>query len=274
MVDVGGQHMHVAEWGEGRPVLMLHGNPSWGFLYRKVVAELTGLPLRLIVPDLIGLGCSDKPRDAAAHTLPAHGAWLGALLDRLELDDMVFVGQDWGGPIGMHALSSRMDRLGAMVVLNTVLGPPREGFRPTAFHRFARMPVVSDVAFRLGFPQNMMFAAQGDRWSIHGRTGLAYWWPLRRVRDRVAPMALARLVPDTMAHPSIEPLRACDAAARSFRGPTAIVWGDRDPVLGRVIGHMQRMLPDAKVTRTEAGHFLQEDVPTEIAAAIREVALS
>jgi haloalkane dehalogenase len=273
MVDVGGLSMHVAEWGDpsARPVLMLHGNPSWGFLYRKVVHELRELgsaPLRLVVPDLIGLGCSDKPRDPAVHTLEAHGRWMGALVDHLDLEGLVFVGQDWGGPVGLHALASRLGRVAAMVILNTVPGPPREGFRPTAFHRFARMRAAG-VAFRLGFPQNMMLFAQGDKTSILGRAALGYWWPLRRMADRVAPLALARMVPDSMHHASIAPLRTCQEAVTSFRGPVEIVWGDRDPVLGSVIRHLERLLPHAHVTRTRAGHFLQEEVPVEIAHAIR-----
>lgn len=271
LVDVGGLRMHVFEWGSGLPVLMLHGNPSWSFLWRKVVGEFLGQPLRLIVPDLIGLGLSDKPA-AAAHTLENHGAWTGALLDRLGLDRVVFVGQDWGGPIGLHALSERMQRLRGLVLLNTVVGPPRPGFRPTAFHRFARMPLVSDLAFRLGFPQNSMAMVQGDRRSISGQVARAYRWPLRRMRDRIAPLALARMVPDSMEHPSIEPLRRAQGVVEKWKGPSAIVWGDRDPVLGRVIGHLHRLLPEASVTRTPAGHFLQEEVPGEIAAAVREVA--
>jgi cis-3-alkyl-4-acyloxetan-2-one decarboxylase len=273
MVEVGGGlRVHVAEWGEGRPVLMMHGNPSWGFLYRKIISELAGEPLRIVVPDLIGLGLSDKPRDAAVHTLPNHGRWIGEVIDRLGLDELIFVGQDWGGPIGLAALERRRERLRGMVLLNTVIGPPRPDFRATGFHKFARMPIVSDVVFRLGFPQNVMFAAQGTKTSIMGRTALGYWWPLRHVRDRVAPLALARMVPDSMNHPSIEPLRVCQDVATSFRGPTSIVWGDRDPVLGRVIGHMQRLLPHASVTRTQGGHFLQEEVPREIAGAVRDVA--
>jgi haloalkane dehalogenase len=277
MVDVGdGLHVHVAEWGEpdARPVLMMHGNPSWGFLYRKVVADLlaSGARLRLVVPDLVGLGLSDKPRDASRHTLENHGRWLGALIDALDLRDLVFVGQDWGGPIGLLALAPRLSRVSGMVILNTVPGPPREGFRATAFHRFARMPVVSELVFRLGFPQNTMALAQGDKTSILGRAALGYWWPLRHVRDRVAPLALARMVPDSMHHASIAPLRACQDAITSFRGPIAIVWGDRDPVLGSVIRHIERLLPQATVKRTNGGHFLQEEVPREIADAIRDVA--
>ncbi len=282
MIDVGdGLRMHVAEWGpeDGVPVLMVHGNPSWGFLYRKVVADLLetsrfATPLRLVVPDLVGLGLSDKPRDASVHTLENHGRWLGAVIDALDLRDVVWVGQDWGGPIGLHALASRLDRVAGMVILNTVPGPPREGFIATPFHRFSRMPIISDIVFRgLGFPQNAMTTAQGDKTSILGRAALGYWWPLRRVRDRVAPLALARMVPDSMHHASIAPLRTCQEAVTAFRGPIAIVWGDRDPVLGGVIRHLERLLPQASVTRTSAGHFLQEEVPGPIADAVRDVIL-
>jgi haloalkane dehalogenase len=88
----------------------------------------------------------------------------------------------------------------------------------------------------------------------------------------VAPLALARMVPDSPAHPSIAALRQCQSVVEAFTGPAALVWGERDPVLGRVLSHLARLLPAASVTRTQAGHFLQEEVPDEIAAAIREVA--
>jgi haloalkane dehalogenase len=273
MVDADGLRVHVAEWGppDAQPILMLHGNPSWGFLYRKVVAELAGDRLRLVVPDLVGLGCSDKPRDASLHTLDNHGRWIGNLIDRLGLDDIVLVVQDWGGPIGLAAFPHRMDRLRGLVLLNTVVGPPRPGFKPTGFHRFARMPVVSDLVFRLGFPQNVMTLVQGDKTSLLGNAARAYRWPLRRLDDRIAPLAMARMVPDSHQHPSIATLEACLGVVTMFRGPVAIVWGDRDPVLGSVRSYLERLLPDAPVTRTAAGHFLQEEVPAEIAAAIRGV---
>jgi haloalkane dehalogenase len=273
MIDVPDGRMHVMEWGQGRTVLLVHGNPSWGFLYRKVVAALAGAPLRLVVPDLIGLGLSDKPRDPAAHTLVAHGARLAALIDALDLRDLVLVGQDWGGPIGLHAMHQRPGRMAGLVVLNTVLGPPRPGFKSTSFHRFARMPIVSDLAFRgLGLPEQMMALVQGDRRSIRGRVRRAYAWPLRRLRDRTAPLALARMVPDSLDHESIPALRECEAVVTSHTGPAAIVWGDRDPVLGRVRTRCEALLPQAPVTRTRAGHFLQEEVPDVIAEAIVGVA--
>jgi haloalkane dehalogenase len=274
MVDVDGMRMHVAEWGEGRPVLMLHGNPSWGFLWRKVVAELRatpGEPLRLIVPDLVGLGLSDNPRDTSVHTLVNHGRWVGNLMDRLELDDFVIALQDWGGPIGLYALEHRLRRVRGMVILNTVVGPPREGFKPSWFHRLSRVPVVSEVLFRVPFAELAMTLAQGDKTSITGRTALAYWYPMRHLPDRVAPLALARMVPNILEHPTVDALRVCQDVVTRFDGPISIVWGDRDPVLGSVIRHLERLLPHASVTRTQAGHFLQEEVPVEIAAAIREV---
>ena len=273
LVDVGaGLRMHVMEQGEGRPVLMLHGNPSWGYLWRKVALALVGERLRIVMPDLIGLGLSDKPRRAEAHTLANHARWLGALVDALALDGLVFVGQDWGGPIGLRALADRPERVAGLVLANTAIGPPRPGFRATTFHRFARLPLVADVAFRLGgVPQNMMAMAQGDRASIRGEVARAYRWPLRRLRDRTAPLALARMVPDRQEHPSVPDLRRCLDFVDGFGGPIALVWGERDPILGRVLGFVEKRLPQARVTRTRAGHFLQEEVPDAIADAVRDV---
>jgi len=268
----GGYRLHVMEAGSGRPVLLLHGNPTWGFLYRRVAAALAGEPLRLVMPDLAGLGFSDRPRSAAEHTLDNHARWLGALVDNLALEAPIVVLHDWGGPIGLRALANRPGLAAGLVILNTIVGPPRPGFRPKLFHRAARWPLVSDLAFRfLGFPQNMLHRVQGDRATIRGEVARAYRHPLRRRQDNAAPLALARMVPDSFEHPSIEPLRRCQAYLESFGGPVAVVWGDRDPILGRVRSWIEKLLPGARVTRTGAGHFLQEEVPAEIAEAIRIV---
>ncbi len=273
-VRLGDQTMHVME--QGRPgdpcVLLVHGNPTWGYLYRRVARGLADAKLHVVMPDLIGLGLSSKPREAGAHTLDAHARWLGELIDALELDEVTLVVQDWGGPIGTLAMADRAPRLHGMVVLNTVLSPPKENFKPTAFHRFARMPVVSDLAFRgLGFPQVRLSMAQGDPDSIAGKVSRAYRWPLRRLRDRAAPLAMARMVPDSHDHPSVAGLRHVQAFVEAWRGPTEIVWGDKDPVLGSVRNWISKLLPHAPVTRTSAGHFLQEEVPHTIAEAIRRV---
>lgn len=268
-----GLSMHVMEAGEGLPVLMLHGNPSWGFLYRRVAGALAGEPLRLVMPDLVGLGLSDKPRDPSLHQLDNHQRWMRRLIEELQLEHYVMVVQDWGGPIGVGAVS-QLDHAVGLVILNTALTPPRAGFRPTAFHRFARLPGASDVAFRLlGFPQSVLGMTLGRERTLLGDVARAYRYPLRALRDRVAPLAMARMVPDSLDHPSIPALERCRVWIDGFRGPAAIVWGDRDPVLGGgVRSWMEKLFPEAPVTRTHAGHFLQEEVPSEIADAVRYVA--
>lgn len=272
-VDVGGYAMHVMEAGEGRPVVMVHGNPTWGFLYRKVVEELYRERLRFILPDLVGLGFSDKPRSAGEHQLDAHARWLGALLDDLHLESPVLVLHDWGGPIGLRALADRPGLASALVLLNTVVGPPRAGFRPSRFHRLARVPILSDVLFRgLGFPQGSLHKVQADPRSISGDVARAYRFPLRGLGRNVAPLALARMVPNAQTHPSMEPLARCQTFFESFAGPVAVVWGERDPILGRVLSWIEKLKPQAAITRTPAGHFLQEEVPEAIAEAIKAVA--
>lgn len=283
MVEVGDSlAMHVMELGRGTPVLMLHGNPTWSFLWRRVAAELDGAGLHLVMPDLIGLGLSDRPARTADHTLEAHARWLTALVEALALERLVLVAQDWGGPIGLLAMAELHGRAGGprlagLVLMNTVASPPRPGFRPSAFHRFARMPVVSDVAFRLlGFPQRWLHTTQGDRRSISGDVARAYRWPLAGGRGNAAPLAMARMVPHDPAHPSVAALARCQGfvEASSRAGvPAALVWGTKDPILGRVVSWMEKLLPDAPVTRTEAGHFLQEEVPREIAMAVKDVAV-
>jgi haloalkane dehalogenase len=268
-VRVGDRTMHVMEHGQGRPVLMVHGNPTWGFLWRKVVQALDPDEFRCVMPDLIGLGMSEKPRDMRVHTLDNHAGWLGELVDALDLEDLILVAQDWGGPIGMLAMSTRRERLGGIVLGNTAVSEPRKGFRATAFHRFSQTPIVSDLAFRvLGFPQIALKFAQGDKSSISGDVARAYKWPLRSIADRAAPLALARMVPDTMDHPSIEPLVRVREFYAEVEVPVRLVWGTNDPILGGVLGWARKLRPDAAVVETKAGHFLQEEVPDELADAV------
>ncbi|MCO4763214.1 MAG: alpha/beta fold hydrolase [Myxococcales bacterium] len=274
MVDVGFAQMHVMETGpeDGPVVVLAHGNPTWGFLYRKVMAAAADSGLRLVAPDLIGLGLSSRPTDPRAHTLAQHGRWMGALLDTLP-GPLVAVGQDWGGPVLLRALCDRSERMAGLVVLNTVLGPPKPGFTPTLFHKLTAKPGLHDgLVRRLNVIERAMPLAQGNRGSISGDVAAAYRWPLRRMADNQAPLALARMVPNDLQHPSIADLERVGGLVTSFEGPTAIVWGRNDPVLGKLLRRSQRMLPHAKVTATNAGHFLQEEVPEEIAAAIIDIA--
>ena len=264
--------MHVMEQGSGRPVVLFHGNPTWGYLYRKVAAELEGEPFRLIMPDLVGLGMSDRPATATEHTFANHARWMASLLAQLQLEDVIAVGQDWGGPIGVHAMSRNPGLMTGLILMNTSITPPRPGFKPTSFHRFFSTPLGSFATRYLGLPQRALRLAQGDRSSITGEVSRAYSFPLTRARGNDAVWALVRMVPDSMGHPSVPLLGETGEFVASFSGPAAIVWGTKDPVLGRLMRRHHRLLPDAFVTETDAGHFLQEEVPADIAQAIRAVA--
>jgi haloalkane dehalogenase len=279
MIDVGGgQRMHVTEWGptDGRAVLLVHGNPTWSFLWRKVIEAVRrrdgGDSLRLVAPDLIGLGLSTKP-SGAQHSIDNHGRWLGRLIDEVIRGPLVLAAQDWGGPTSLRALDSRREQLRGIVLGNTALSPPKPGFKPTLFHRLSQLPVISTVLFRdLGFPLGVLHLSQGDRSSIRGDVARAYRWPLRRRSERAAPLALARMVPDAVDHVSVPALQITDELFRTIQVPISIVWGTKDPVLGRVINHLERLRPDAKVVRSDrAGHFLQEEVPDLLADAILDV---
>ena len=134
------------------------------------------------------------------------------------------------------------------------------------------MPLVSDFAFRvLPLPQAALHLAQGDKASIRGKVAASYRYPFRHIRDRVAPLATARMAVDKMDHPSIPALQECAELVGSFDGPKAMVWGRRDPVLARALKRTRALLGDPPLTETEAGHFLQEEVPDEIAAAVLDV---
>ncbi|MCP4500069.1 MAG: alpha/beta fold hydrolase [Deltaproteobacteria bacterium] len=275
-LSVAGRQMHVMDRGKGRPVLMVHGNPTWGFLYREVISALLddekGRSLHLVAPDLIGLGYSEKPQHNEVHTLRNHSLFLKSLVQQLDLHDVILVFQDWGGPICLHAFAEMRERIGAMVVLNTAVGPPKQPFNPTLFHRFAQTSVAAPLMFRgFGFPQLNLNLVQGDKRSIRRNAARAYRAPLAGLANNRAPLAMARMVPDSHAHPSITPLKETLDVFQSFSGPIRMVWGDNDPILGGVRTYLERLKPDAKVVRTSAGHFLQEEVPDEIAAAILDV---
>jgi pimeloyl-ACP methyl ester carboxylesterase len=262
----------LADTGEpaARPVLLLHGNPTWSFLWRQVIPLLP--ELRCVAPDLLGLGFSSRLPRIADHSVDRHGAALAELVEALDLRGVVLVGQDWGGPLAAQVGARLPERIGGLVLANTAVLPP-ERFHRRAFHRFASVPVASDLAFRLlGFPQNALHRVQGDPRSIRGDVARGYRWPLRRWRDRVAPLALARMVPDGPDHPSVPALRRGYEWAAAFAGPVALVWGVRDPLLGRTLARHERAFPAARIIRTQAGHFLQEEVPEAVAEAIREVA--
>lgn len=271
-VRVNGYEMHYVDQGEGPVVLLQHGNPTWCFLWRKVAARLLKNQVRVVIPDMIGLGLSDRVRHAGVHSLDFHADNLLALVRGLDLSDITIAGQDWGGPVSAVMAARAPARIHGAVFANTAIRQPAGAIRTTSFHHFANMPVISDVVFRgLNFPIPVMHRVQGHPSSIGRSERKAYRYPLRRWRNRQAPLALARMVPTDLSHPSVATLGESDAWARAFQGPVRLVWGRSDPILGGAIKGMRELFPDAPVTETDAGHFLQEEVPDELARAILEV---
>lgn len=271
-LPVNGYAMHYVDEGEGEVVLMQHGNPTWCFLWRKIIARLANVGVRVIAPDLIGLGLSDRPRQASEHSLDFHANNLKSLVEALNLQRITLVAQDWGGPISALMAARSPTRIHGAVFANTALRAPKPPLRVTPFHRFANLPLVSDLVFKgFNFPLPVMHRVQGDAASIGKQEKRAYAWPLRHWRDRAASLALARMVPTRLDHPSVAGLQQVEAWARSFAGPVELVWGRRDPILGPALKGMHELFPRAPVTTCEAGHFLQEEVPALLAEAILRV---
>ncbi|NMM48133.1 alpha/beta fold hydrolase [Marinigracilibium pacificum] len=271
-IDVDGFSIHYLEKGKGIPVFMMHGNPTWSFLYRNIMNELDPEIYHCIAPDLPGLGFSSKPDSPNFHTLGNHQNIITSFLNKVIDQDFIFVGQDWGGPIGLLASMNNKFKMKGMVLLNTMIRPPKKDFKPTLFHSFSRIPLLSDVVFRVaGFPQKYLGMVQGDKKSIKGEVSKAYSWPLKDLNSNQAPLLLSRMVPNNHDHPSVKYLKMTEEFASAYTGPVSIFWGKKDPVLGRLSSAHHNLMPHAKLTITDGGHFIQEEYPKLIAEEIKSL---
>jgi haloalkane dehalogenase len=263
-----GIKVHVLEVGAGFPVFLMHGNPTSGFLYRRVAAELPTDRLRLIMPTLVGLGFSSKV-PASMHTLENHTRWINTALAKLKLGGMIYVGQDWGGPVGMGALALSPRWLKGLVVMNTGFTAPEKAVDLSRMHALVKRPLVGELmveTFRQPFQS--LPRLQGNAASLSDDIIELYARPVLDSGNRKAPLALMRMVPDGPDHPSAAEMRRIGAYVAGLEVPAEIVWGMNDPILASGLPAMQALFPDAPTTKTDAGHFLQEEVPGEIAAAI------
>ena len=266
-----GIKVHVLEVGNGFPVYLQHGNPTSGFLYRQVATELKGQQVRLIMPTIIGLGFSSKT-SVSQHTLENHMRWIASVIKQLQLSELVFVGQDWGGPIGMGALALKPGLLKGAVILNTGLNAPTEAQNLSIPHALAKAPVLGELMLEvLVSIFDMMPNTQNDPGSLPSEVLELYSRPLAESGNSKAPLRLMRMVPDGPNHPSASQMRVIEDYVASLNIPTEIVWGMNDPILTKVLPTMKTNFPDAPVTETSGGHFLQEEVPAEIAAAVMRV---
>lgn len=272
LVEVGpGIKVHVLEVGSGYPVFLQHGNPTSGFLYRRVVSELPTDQVRLIMPTMVGLGFSSKI-PASQHTLDNHTRWINSVLSQLQLKELVYVGQDWGGPVGMGALARSPGLLQGAVVMNTGFSAPTQTMDLSPAHAIVKTPVVGELLMDGLFSIfDQLPRLQGDPVSIDEAVIELYARPVRESGNTDAPVALMRMVTDGPEHASAPAMRVIEQYVATLQIPVELVWGMKDPVLAAALEGMQLQFPDAPVTKTQAGHFLQEEVPVEIAAAIMRV---
>lgn len=266
-----GIKVHMLEVGEGYPIFMLHGNPTSGFLYRKVVEHLPLDKVRVIMPTLVGLGFSSKV-PASMHTMVNHNRWINAALKRLALEQAIFVGQDWGGPVGVGALALSPGMVKGIVIMNTAIRVTEVKTSLSKIHDLMKTPIVGEF---LGNVRNAIFRGmhrpQHDPASMPQPVKDLYARPVRESGNHKAPLAMMRMVPDGPDHPSTPVMRELAAYVRTLDVPVEIVWGINDPIIGRGVPAMLENFPHARVTETPAGHFLQEEVPDVIAAAVLRV---
>jgi haloalkane dehalogenase len=259
--------MHYVEAGAGDPVLCVHGNPTWSFLYRNFLRGLSG-SARVVAPDLIGFGLSEKPSDPDAYTIEGHVEDLSALIEALDLRRITLVVHDWGGPIGLGAALRHPDRIRALVVINTVGFLPAARSGPPLALRLVRLPLVGEQLVQgLGaFHRVLLPAGIARPERRDDRVVGAYLQVQGSWAERAGTLAFPRLIPRDGQGPVAELLAGEDRFLRGFRGPALVAWGMRDPVFRpALLDEWRERLPHAKVLELPgASHFAQEDAWEEI----------
>lgn len=262
-MDVGGARVHYLDEGGGPVLLLLHGNPTWSFLYRGLVHRLAG-SFRCVAPDHPGFGLSAAP-DGYGHTAAEHTDVLTALVEALDLRDVVLVAHDWGGPIGVAAAARRPGRYRGLVVANTWAWRPRT-IRLRAFSRVVGGSVGGWAVRRGNLLAGVVLPSLMTRRRLTALERRHYTAPFPDSASRRPTHVLARELTTGGA--------LLDEAARGVAAladlPGLVVWGQRDPALGTV----QRRRWEDGLPRHEtvllrgAGHLPQEDAPDEMAAAL------
>lgn len=254
-----------------RAVVMLHGEPSWGFLYRKVMRACLEAGLRVVVPDLIGFGRSDKPTQREDYTYARHVTWLKAWLDAVSLEAPALLCQDWGGLIGLRIAGEEPHRFGKIIAANTFL-PTGDVKPPPAFFAWREFSQTTPV-----LPISRIVRGACLR-ELPDEVAAAYDAPFPDETFKAGARQFPALVPTSPDNPACEANRAAWAALGRRTQPFVTAFGDGDPITAGADRVLQQHIPGAAgqphVTLARAGHFLQEDVGEELGAHVaRFVAL-
>ncbi len=262
-LEVDGLRMHYVDEGAGDPVLLLHGEPTWSFLWRGSIPPLARQH-RVVAPDLIGFGRSDKPTDVGWYSYDGHVASIERLVDVLGLERITLVVHDWGGPIGLRFAVEHEALVERLVILDTGIA----GGKPPGERWLRFRDVVREVGGALDIGR-LVEAGTVDGLSDDVRA--AYDAPFPTPESKAGPRAFPELVATEPAHPSTEPMNRVRDALRAWHKPALVVWGAEDSVLSPTIAkRFVELIPGARGPLLLAGasHFLQEDRPVEVTAAI------
>ena len=258
--------MHYVDEGGGNPVLLLHGEPTWSFLWRRIIPPLLAAGGRAVAPDLIGFGRSDKPTDVGWYSYDRHVESVVRLVEELDLTGLTLVVHDWGGPIGLRVAVEHEARVERLVILDTGVGA---GSAPSeTWLRFRA--VVRELGGGLDIGR---LVAAGTAQGLTDEVRAAYDAPFPTPESKAGALAFPELVPTDLEHPNAAPMNRVRDALRGWRKPALVVWGAEDAVLPpRVAERFVELIPGAQgpLLVEGAGHFLQEDRPDEVATAILE----
>jgi haloalkane dehalogenase len=255
--------MHYVDEGSGAPVLCLHGAPTWAYLYRHLIPPLTEAH-RVVVPDFIGFGRSDKLTDVDDYSFALHYEALRDVVEALDLTDVTLVVQDWGGLLGLAYAAREPERIARLVILNTFL-PTGEEEKSTAFLAWRRfventpdLPVGAIVRRGLANPEALSKAEEA-----------AYDAPFPTPESKAGAVAWPLLVPMEPDDPVADAMRETRARLAEWSKPALVLFAPDDPILGGAQAFFRSLLPTAEnqpeVTIDGAGHFLQEEQGPEIA---------
>ena len=268
--DLGGVRMAYVEAGppDGEAVLLLHGEPTWSFLYRRVMAVLAGHGLRAIAPDLIGFGRSDKPGRPGDHSYARHVDWVRALaFDHLSLHGVTLVGQDWGGLIGLRLVAEHPDRFARVVAANTGL-PTGDEPMPAVWWQFrgvVERAATLDVA---------RLVQAGCQTTLPAPVRAAYAAPFPDERFVAGLRAMPTIVPTAPDDPATEANRAAWQRLRTWDRPFLVAFSDGDPITGWMATVLKREIPGTAGREhpviADAGHFLQEDAGDRLGEVIAD----
>lgn len=271
-LDVGeGIRMHYLDVGEGEPLLMLHGNPTWSFYYRNLVRELSG-EYRCIVPDHVGCGLSDRPSDADySYRLAERIDNIGQLIEANDLRDITLIVHDWGGAIGMGTAQRYPDRVKRLILFNTAAfqGPVPQSIQ------MCMWPAWGDFVVRglNGFVRAGFVRGFADRGHVTDEIKRGYLAPYDSWGNRIAVHRFVQDIPMNQSHPTWDTIQAIDAGLDSLASlPQLLMWGDDDFCFTTEFRKkFEARWPDAEVHAwADAGHFVLEEKLDEIVPLIRD----